>query len=166
LQRLRPTGRKDAEPPIDDNPAKEPQAAPLQIPLFSQTFLTLPAGCAVTATTERSPPGLLTKRVDRTEKSGFFSFMKSAYELAMERLEKESPSHKLTDDQRSQLAEIDSLYKSKMAEKELLLRDQIQREEAAGKFKEVESLQQQLSSELRRLAQECESKKESIREGK
>ena len=92
--------------------------------------------------------------------------MKSAYELAMERLEKESPSLKLTDDQRSQLAEIDSLYKSKMAEKELLLTDQIQREQAAGKFKEVESLQQQLSSELRRLAQECESKKESIREGK
>jgi hypothetical protein len=92
--------------------------------------------------------------------------MKSAYELAMERLEKESPSIKLTDDQRSQLAEIDSLYKSKMAEKELLLKDQIQREQAAGKFKEVESLQQQLSSELRRLAQECESKKESVRLGK
>ena len=92
--------------------------------------------------------------------------MKSAYELAMERLEKESPSLKLTDDQRSQLAEIDSLYKSKMAEKELLLRDQIHREQAAGKLKEVESLQQQLSSELRRLAQECESKKESVREGK
>ena len=92
--------------------------------------------------------------------------MKSAYELAMERLEKESPSIKLTDDQRSQLAEIGSLYKSKMAEKELLLRDQIQREQAAGKFKEVESLQQQLSSELRRLAQECESKKESVRAGK
>lgn len=84
----------------------------------------------------------------------------------MERLEKESPSIKLTDDQRSQLAEIDSLYKSKMAEKELLLKDQIQREQAAGKFKEVESLQQQLSSELRRLAQECESKKQNVRAGK
>jgi hypothetical protein len=92
--------------------------------------------------------------------------MKSAYELAMERLEKESPSIKLTDDQRSQLAEIDSLYKSKMAEKELLLKDQIQREQAAGKFKEVESLQQQLSSELRRLAQECVSKKQHVRAGK
>jgi hypothetical protein len=32
LATLRPTGRKDAEPPIDDNPAKELQAAPLQIP--------------------------------------------------------------------------------------------------------------------------------------
>ena len=51
--------------------------------------------------------------------------MKSAYELAMERLEKQAPSMKLTDDQRSQLAEIDSLYKSKMAEKELLLAEEI-----------------------------------------
>jgi hypothetical protein len=32
LATLRPTGRKDAEPPIDDNPAKELQAAPLQVP--------------------------------------------------------------------------------------------------------------------------------------
>src|ERR1700757_2840657 len=45
LQRLRPTGRKDAEPPIGGNPAKELQAAPLQVP----------AGCAAAATTERNP---------------------------------------------------------------------------------------------------------------
>jgi hypothetical protein len=89
--------------------------------------------------------------------------MKSAYELAMERLEKQSPSLKLSDDQRSQLAEIDSLYKSKMAEKELLLADQIRQEQARGKPSEVEKLQQQLASELRRLTEECESKKESVR---
>jgi hypothetical protein len=93
----------------------------------------------------------------------FFFLMKSAYELAMERLEKQSPSLKLTDDQRAQLAEIDSVYKSKMAEKELLLADQIRQEKAAGKFAEVEKLQQQLASELRRLSEECESKKENIR---
>ena len=89
--------------------------------------------------------------------------MKSAYELAMERLEKQSPSSKLTDDQRAQLAEIDSLYKSKMAEKELLLSDQIRLERAAGKTSEVEKLQQQLASELRRLTEERESKKENVR---
>jgi len=89
--------------------------------------------------------------------------MKSAYELAMERLEKQSPSSKLTDDQRAQLADIDSLYKSKMAEKELLLADQIRQERAAGKPGEVEKLEQQLSSELRRLTEERESKKENIR---
>ena len=99
----------------------------------------------------------------QNREKGFLSKMKSAYQLAMERLEQQSPSLKLTDDQRSRIAEIDSLYKSKMAEKELLLKDQIQREQMAGKFAEVEKLQQQLSSELRRLAQECESKKESVR---
>ncbi|MBV8142887.1 MAG: hypothetical protein JO279_13070 [Verrucomicrobia bacterium] len=89
--------------------------------------------------------------------------MKSAYELAMERLEKQSPSLKVTEDQRIQLAELDSLYKSKMAERELLLADQIRREQAAGKLAEVEKLQQQLASELRRLTEECESKKEIVR---
>ena len=90
--------------------------------------------------------------------------MKSAYELAMERLEKQAPSVKLTDDQRSLLAEIDSLYKSRMAEKELLLAEEIRREQAAGKFSEVEKLQKQLASELRRLSEECEAKKEKVRQ--
>jgi hypothetical protein len=90
--------------------------------------------------------------------------MKSAYDLAMERLEKQAPSVKLTDDQRSQLAEIDSLYKSRMAEKELLLAEEIRREQAAGKFSEVEKLQKQLASELRRLSEECEAKKEKVRQ--
>jgi len=91
--------------------------------------------------------------------------MKSAYDLAMERLEKQSPSLKLTDDLRAQIAEIESLYKSKMAEKELLLADLIRQERAAGKPAEVEKIQQQLASELRRLTEECESKKENVRKG-
>jgi hypothetical protein len=91
--------------------------------------------------------------------------MKSAYDLAMERLEKQSPSVKLTEEQRSQLAEVDSLYKSRIAEKELLLNDQIRREQAAGRASEVESLRKQLVSEIRRLTEECESKKERIRQG-
>jgi hypothetical protein len=91
--------------------------------------------------------------------------MKSAYDLAMERLEKQSPSVKLTDEQRAQLSEVDSLYKSRIAEKELLLNDQIRREQAAGQPAEVENLQKQLASEIRRLTEECESKKERIRQG-
>jgi len=91
--------------------------------------------------------------------------MKSAYDLAMERLEKQSPTVKLTDEQRSQLAEIESLYKSRIAEKELLLNDLIRRERAAGKASEVENLQKQLASEMRRLTEECESKKERVRQG-
>ncbi len=92
--------------------------------------------------------------------------MKSAYELAMERLQKQSPSAPLTDAQKAEIAEIDSLYRAKIAERELLLQDQIRRERAAGKESEVESLLQQLASETRRLQEEAEAKKQRVREGR
>ena len=89
--------------------------------------------------------------------------MKSAYELAMERLERSSPSVALTEEQKKEIAEIDSMYRAKIAEKELFLKDQIRKAQAAGKFDEVESLEKQLSSEIRRLQEECETKKEKLR---
>ncbi|HMF80879.1 MAG TPA: hypothetical protein VK562_05695 [Candidatus Acidoferrum sp.] len=89
--------------------------------------------------------------------------MKSAYELAMERLEKASPSLSLTEDQKKELAEVDSVYRAKIAEKELFLRSQIQKAQGAGKFEEVESLEKQLGSEIQRLQEECEAKKEKLR---
>ena len=91
--------------------------------------------------------------------------MKSAYELAMERLAKASPTLVLTDDQKKQLAEMDSTYKAKIAEKELFLKDQIQKAENAGNFEEIEKLEKQLSSEIARLRQDCEAKKEKLRAG-
>ncbi len=89
--------------------------------------------------------------------------MKSAYELAMERLENASPSISLTDDQRKEIAEIDSIYRAKIAEKEVFLKDQIRKAQNAGKFDEVESLQGQLVAEIRRLREDCEEKKEKLR---
>jgi hypothetical protein len=89
--------------------------------------------------------------------------MKSAYELAMERLQKGAPVVPLTDQQRAEIAEIESTYKAKIAEKELLLNDQIKKEIQAGRFNEVEPLQKQLATELRRLQGESESRKEKIR---
>ena len=89
--------------------------------------------------------------------------MKSAYELAMERLEKASPSISLTDDQRKEIAEIDSIYRAKIAEKEVFLKDQIRKAQNAGKFDEVESLEKQLVAEVRRLQEDCEEKKEKLR---
>jgi hypothetical protein len=93
----------------------------------------------------------------------FFLPMKSAYELAMERLQNGAPVTPLTDAQRTEIAEIDSTYKAKIAEKELLLKDQIKKEIQAGNLKEVEPLQQQLATEIRRLQEECESRKEKVR---
>jgi hypothetical protein len=89
--------------------------------------------------------------------------MKSAYELAMERLEKTSPSVALTTEQKQQLAEIDSTYKAKIAQKELFLRDEIRKAQAGEKFEEAESLEKQLAAEIRRLQKDCEAKKEKLR---
>ena len=89
--------------------------------------------------------------------------MKSAYELAMERLEKNSPSVSLTEDQKKEIAEVGSVYRAKIAEKELFLKDQIHNAQLAGKIEELESLEKQLASEIRRLQEECEAKKEKLR---
>ena len=89
--------------------------------------------------------------------------MKSAYELAMERLEKASPSIALTEDQRQEIAELDSVYRAKIAEREVFLKDQISKAQIAGNLDEVQSLEKQLASEMRRLQDECEAKKEKLR---
>jgi hypothetical protein len=89
--------------------------------------------------------------------------MKSAYELAMERLQKTSPSLSLTKEQKKALAEIDSKYRAKIAEKELFLRDQIGKAQTQGKIDEIDSLEKQLASDVRRLGEECEAAKEKLR---
>jgi len=89
--------------------------------------------------------------------------VKSAYELAMEKLAKNQPTVTLTDDQKKQLAEIDSQFKARIAEKELFLKGEIAKAQATGKFEEIESLQKQLSSDIRRLQEDCETKKEKLR---
>jgi hypothetical protein len=89
--------------------------------------------------------------------------MKSAYELAMERLEKASPSIALTEDQKQEIAELDSVYRAKIAEREVFLKDQISKAQIAGNLDEVQSLEKQLASEIRRLQNECEAKKEKLR---
>ena len=91
--------------------------------------------------------------------------MKSAYELAMERLAKSSPALVLTDEQKKQLAEVDSTYKAKIAEKELFLRDEIRKAGETGSFEDVEKLEKQLTSEIARLREGCEAKKEKLRAG-
>ncbi|MEI8343130.1 MAG: hypothetical protein WCH43_16525 [Verrucomicrobiota bacterium] len=89
--------------------------------------------------------------------------MKSAYELAMERLEKQSPTAKVTDEQRREIAEIESTYTAKIAEREVFLKDQILKAKASGDAGEIEALEKQLASELRRLHEDCEAKKEKVR---
>ena len=89
--------------------------------------------------------------------------MKSAYELAMERLQQTSPSLSLTEEQKKELAEIDSKYRAKIAEKELFLRDQIRKAQSEGKADDIDSLEKQLASDVRRLQEECEASKGKMR---
>ena len=89
--------------------------------------------------------------------------MKSAYELAMERLEKSAPSVALTPEQKAQIAEVESTFKARIAERELFLKAEIAKAESAGKLEEIESLQKQLSIDVRRLQEEGEARKEKLR---
>jgi hypothetical protein len=89
--------------------------------------------------------------------------MKSAYELAMERLQKGSPSVMLTAEQKAQVAEVDSSFNAKIAERKIFLSDQIKKAAASGKFDEVESLEKQLATDVRRLEEDCGNKKEKLR---
>ena len=91
--------------------------------------------------------------------------MKSAYELAMERLQQSAPSMLLTDEQKRQIAEIEENFRAKIAEREVFLKDQIAKALSGGSTDEAADLQKQLAAELRRLRSDCEEKKEKLRAG-
>lgn len=89
--------------------------------------------------------------------------MKSAYELAMERLNKQGPQTKLTDLQKKGLAELDSRYAAKIAEREIFLKGELAASAQKGDFEAVEQLEKQLVSERRKFQAELEEKKEAVR---
>ncbi len=89
--------------------------------------------------------------------------MKSAYELAMERLNKESPTVKLSPEQKRIIAELDSRYTARLAEREIGLKSEIAKALQTGDLVEAEKLDQQLASEKRKLQAELEEKKEQVR---
>lgn len=91
--------------------------------------------------------------------------MKSSYELAMERLAKSDPdaTKPLTTEQKVRLADIDRVYKGKLAEREIFLKKQLDDVLVAQKFEEVDKIKQQLASERARLEEECETEKNRVR---
>jgi hypothetical protein len=92
--------------------------------------------------------------------------MKSSYELAMERLKKASPTVKLTAAQKKELAELDSRYAAKIAEREIALKDEMQKLANAGEAEKMEAAQLQLNNDRKKLQSELEDKKERVRQGK
>jgi len=91
--------------------------------------------------------------------------MKTAYELAMERLGKTSPTVKLTDEQKKQIAELESQCAAKIADREFFLKGEIAKAIDKGDAAAVEQLEKQLLSDRKTLREDCEEKKEQVRKG-
>ncbi len=91
--------------------------------------------------------------------------MKSAYELAMERLAKSDPSAgaPLSTEKKARLAEIDTVYKGRIAEREIFLKQQLEAALTEGKADDVEKIRAQIVAERARLEEEREDEKERVR---
>ncbi len=87
--------------------------------------------------------------------------MKSAYEIAMERFNKSAPATKLTAKQKAALAELDSRYAAKIAEREIALNGQLA---ATDDEEKVEAIRAELVHERKKLQSELEDKKQRVRE--
>ncbi|MBG29406.1 MAG: hypothetical protein CMI31_05325 [Opitutae bacterium] len=91
--------------------------------------------------------------------------MKSAWELAMEKLDAEDPESgkALTDEKKAELAEIDAKFDAKKAERKIFLEKALSEAAEGGNAEEVVNLQRQIIDETSRLEEERESAKEKAR---
>lgn len=93
--------------------------------------------------------------------------MKSAYELAMERLAKSEPAEPpLTAEKKARLGEVDRRYQGKIAEREIFLKQQLDAALRDQKFDDADRIRKQMTGEKARLAEERDEEKESVRRGK
>jgi hypothetical protein len=92
--------------------------------------------------------------------------MKSAYELAMERLNKSSPIGKTSDAQKKEMAELDSKYAAKIAEREIFLKGALAKAVETGDYEAHAQLEKQLTLERKKFQTELEEKKDEIRNRK
>jgi len=91
--------------------------------------------------------------------------MKTAYELAMERLNKSAPTKKISEQQKKELAELESKYKAKIAERELFIGGEKVKAIDKNDFEAIEQLDKQLVSDRKSLQAELEERKEKVRNG-
>lgn len=93
--------------------------------------------------------------------------MKSAYELAMERLNAESPNENapLTEDQKEELADLDNKYNAKVAERKIAHEKRIAEANAKGDFQDLAKAQDELRIDLDRIESDREAAKDRVRSG-
>jgi len=97
--------------------------------------------------------------------STLLSHMKTAYELAMERLSKTTPIVTLTAEQKAEIADLESRCAARIAERELLLKGEIAKAAERGDAEALEQLEKQLLSDRKSLRAEFEERKEKVRQG-
>ena len=88
--------------------------------------------------------------------------MKSSFELAMERLNKAAPTVKLSSAQKKQIAELESKYAAKIAERELFVQGEIVKAVDKGDAEALQQLEKQLVSNRKTLQAELEEKKAKV----
>jgi hypothetical protein len=94
------------------------------------------------------------------------SGMKSAFELAMERLDKrDGKLAVLTADQKRAIAEAESKAKAKTAEVEIMFQQKLSAAQATNDPAQREEVERQKRSELDKIRQQAEAEKERIRRG-
>ena len=89
--------------------------------------------------------------------------IKSAYELAMERLGKQSPARVLTDAQKAKLAEIEKKYTAKIAEEEITLKPKVAAARAKGDEEGAQKIEEQLRTQIDKLRRKMEADKDAVR---
>lgn len=92
--------------------------------------------------------------------------MKTAYELAMERLSKTAPVQKLTDEQKKEIAEAESKTAAKIAEREIFLKGEIEKAISRGDDEALAQLEKQFVNERKALHAGLEETKDQIRKQK
>ena len=92
--------------------------------------------------------------------------MKSAYELAMERLrQRDGADRLLTAEQREALAEIDRQLAAKLAELDIIRGQEIASARAAGDEEKARQIEQQKATEVARSRSRAEADKDEVRRG-
>jgi hypothetical protein len=92
--------------------------------------------------------------------------MKTAYELAMERLSKGAPSVKLSEEQKKQIADLESRCVARLAERELFLKDEMIKAVDKGDGEALAQIEKQLVSERKTIRAGFEEKKDEVRAAK
>ncbi len=92
--------------------------------------------------------------------------MKSAYELAMERLNKQSPTIKLTAAQKAEIAEAEKIGKAKIAGLEIALKDEMNALAEKQDIEAMHAAEERFKTEKRKIETKLDEQREAIRNRK